>query len=87
MGDFPVSMSRQYRGNASKSDAGEAPRRFRAERTQTYVSIEIEEQRSPRPISAADRANEVSPACAVSTIFLNRGFKIGCLPEPSGASA
>ena len=29
----------------------------------------------------------VSPACAVPTLFLNRGFKIGCLPEPSGASA
>jgi len=30
---------------------------------------------------------KVSPACAVPSIFLNRGFKMGCLPEPSGASA
>jgi len=86
MGDFPVSMT-QYRGKASKSGAGEAPRRFRAERTRTYVSIEIEEQQSQRSICAALQRYWVSPACAVPSIFLNRGFKIGCLPEPSGASA
>jgi hypothetical protein len=38
---------------AAKRVAGKAPRSIRPERTQTYVRIECEQQRSMRPVLAS----------------------------------